>query len=320
MLYIVLASLVGGMILRRVVDVARPVTVLNWWVITIGVPALTLHKIPRLEFGADVTVPVVVAWCALAAGASAVLVASRVGGWSSARTGTLLLMVPLGNTSFLGLPAVEVLLGADHVGSAIAFDQGGSFLALVTFGSLVATRYGSDRDAPVADRVVPVADRDASAAGTSQIGPILRKIVRFPPFLALLGAIALRRFDAPGPVDDLLGRLGATVGPAAMCSLGMRVTLTGLAQHRRLVAGVLGWRLVLLPAVVLVVAVALGDPSAVGWRVAVLQAGMPTMVTAGVLAGDSGLDGDVAALVVGAGTAVALASLPAWAGVLELVG
>ena len=313
MLYIVLASLVGGMILRRVVDVARPVTVLNWWVITIGVPALTLHKIPRLEFGADVTVPVVVAWCALAAGASAVLVASRVGGWSSARTGTLLLMVPLGNTAFLGLPAVEVLLGADHVGSAIAFDQGGSFLALVTFGSLVATRYGSDRD-------VPVADRDASAAGTSQIGPILRKIVRFPPFLALLGAIALRRFDAPGPVDDLLGRLGATVGPAAMCSLGMRVTLTGLAQHRRLVAGVLGWRLVLLPAVVLVIAVALGDPSAVGWRVAVLQAGMPTMVTAGVLAGDSGLDGDVAALVVGAGTAVALASLPAWAGVLELVG
>lgn len=313
MLYIVLASLVGGMILRRVLDVARPVTVLNWWVITIGVPALTLHKIPRLEFGADVTVPVVVAWCALAAGASAVLVASRVGRWSSARTGTLLLMVPLGNTAFLGLPAIEVLLGADHIGSAIAFDQGGSFLALVTFGSLVATRYGPDRD-------VPVADRDASAGGTSQIGPILRRIVRFPPFLALLGAIALRRFDVPGPVDDVFGHLGATVGPVAMCSLGMRVTFSGLAQHRRLVAGVLGWRLVLLPALVLVVAVTLGDPSAVGWRVAVLQAGMPTMVTAGVLAGDSGLDGDMAALVVGAGTVVALGTLPAWAGVLELVG
>jgi malate permease and related proteins len=56
-----------------------------------------------------------------------------------ARTsGTLLLVVPLANTSFLGFPAVEALLGADHLPAAVVYDQLGSFLALATYGAVVA--------------------------------------------------------------------------------------------------------------------------------------------------------------------------------------
>jgi malate permease and related proteins len=57
--------------------------------------------------------------------------------------GDLLLVVPLGNTSFLGFPAVEALLGTDHLPAAVIYDQLGSFLALATYGGYVASRYGT---------------------------------------------------------------------------------------------------------------------------------------------------------------------------------
>lgn len=306
MLVVVLGCFAFGVAVRRLrgphAELARVVDVLNRWVIVVALPALILHKIPDVPWDAEVLVPVATAWAVVVVGSVAVLVAARVADWTTRTTGTLLLVVPLGNTSFLGLPAIEVLLGRDHLGPAIAFDQGGSFLALATFGSIVVARHGA-------------------VAGTSgAVANGIRTMLRFPPFLALVVALVLRRTGVPADLDAVLSVLGSTVGPVAMGALGMRLTVKGWVGHRRLVAGVLAWRLVVVPALVLAVAVVVGDSSATGWRIAVMQSAMPTMVTAGVLAGNSGLDGDLAALVVGAGTLVSLATLPVWAGVLGSVG
>lgn len=309
MLIVVLCAFAGGAGLRTVVgrtgrgtSALDPViTVLQRWVIVVALPALILHKIPGIPWGSEVLIPVSTAWTIVVLGSAAVLVASRALTWPRRTTGTLLLLVPLGNTSFLGVPAIEVLLGRDHLGSALAFDQGGSFLALATFGSIVVGRYG-----------LAAPESRALAAG-------IRRMVRFPPFLALVTALVVRATGVPAFVDAVFDTLGTTVGPAAMCALGMRLNVAGAARHRRLLAGILGWRLVVVPAMVLAVAVTAGDPTAIEWRVAVLQSAMPTMVTAGILAGNSGLDGELAALVVGVGTLGALVTLPAWAWLMGLI-
>lgn len=309
MLIVVLLAFAGGAALRNVAGrtgrgtpaLGTVVAVLQRWVIVVALPALILHKIPGIPWGAEVMVPVATAWAVVAVGSIMVLAASRMFAWPRKTTGTLLLLIPLGNTSFLGVPAVEVLLGREHLGSALAFDQGGSFLALATFGVAVVGRYGRDDVAP------------------HGVASSFRAMVRFPPFLALVAALVIGSTGMPASVDSVCAALGATVGPVAMCALGMRLTTAGLVHRRSLLIGVLGWRLAAVPALVLAVAVTAGDPTAIEWRVAVLQSAMPTMVTAGILAGNSGLDDELAALVVGVGTLSSLASLPAWAWTLGLL-
>lgn len=307
MIFVVAACFVLGLVLRRVPEAARRSALLDRWVIVVALPAVILHRMPAVVWGVQVAVPVLVAWSVIAISATAVAVASRWAGWSRATTGALLLVVPLGNTSFLGFPAVEVLLGSDHLGSAIAFDQGGSFMALATYGTIVAMLFGT-----------------AMPDGTATlVSAMTRRLVCFPPFIALASSMVFRLTSLPTPFDGLLAVLGATVGPVAMLSLGLRTTWTqGRAggDGRDVLAMALGWRLIVVPAVVLAVALAIGDPSAPAWRVAVLESAMPPMVTAGILAAGPGLDGETATQVVGLGTILALLTVPIWAGALALAG
>src|SRR3546814_10130577 len=71
---------------------------------------------------------------------------------------------------------VEALLGEEELTRAIAFDQLGSFLGLAVYGSLIAAHYGS------------------SEGG---VGPVALRLLRFPPFIAVLASIPLRWVELP---------------------------------------------------------------------------------------------------------------------------
>lgn len=75
-------------------------------------------------------------------------------------------------------------------------------------------------------------------------------------------------------------------------------------------------KLVVLPLVALVLVRLLGTP-ALPAEVAVLEAGMPTMITAGALAMLAGLAPELAAALVGYGIVLSLATVPAWATLLR---
>jgi malate permease and related proteins len=267
-------------------------SLLDTLVIRLSLPGLILAVVPELELGAEVAVPVLVAWGSVAFLAVAVLVWSRLARWEPVTTGTLLLVVPLANTSFLGFPAVEALLGADHLPPAVVYDQLGSFLALSTYGAFVASRFG----AGPAPRVVDV----------------LRRIVTFPPFVALVVALALRPVGVPAPVHEVAVQLGATVTPLAMLAVGLRLELDRSGWRPGLMSGALGLRLVVAPALALGAAAALDATGSV-WTASVLETAMPPMVVAGVLASQAELDGALASRLVGVGVLVSMATLPAWA-------
>lgn len=265
---------------------------LDQFVIWVALPGLIIALVPRLDVSAETAVPVAVAWGVLVVSALAVLAVSRLAGWGRRTTGTLLLVVPLGNTSFLGIPAVEALLGAEHLPYAIVYDQLGSFLALATYGAVIAGRYGGAR--------------------TPSVGDTVRRVLSFPPFLALVVAGVLIATGVPGVVSDLAGRLGDTVTPLAMVAVGMRVGLPRRdATLAPLVTG-LGLRMVAVPALAYAVALAVGGEG-LAWDTSVLEAAMPPMVTASVVAIDAGLDERLAANLVGVGILAAMATLPVWA-------
>lgn len=290
MLAVVLACFVVGVALQRAAPRStRLIGPLDQAVVGVTLPALILARLPDLELGADLVVPVAAAWGAGAVAIAAVAVASWRFRWGPVTTGTLLLVTPLGNTTFLGLAMVEALLGDEARDRALAFDQLGSFVGLAVYGSIIAARWGH---------------------GEGGWQPIVSRLLRFPPTIAVAGSFALRAVEAPDAVVDVLAGVGQLVGPLAMLTVGLRFRLA-LADHARAAARwCLGIKMGLMPLAVLgagALAGGLDDPM---WSASVLEAGMPPMVTAGVVAAQADLDGDLAATVVGVGLLLALVTVP----------
>ena len=289
-----LALVIGAFLLGWLVKTIRPlpVVVTAWadkYVLQVALPAVIIAKISTVTFNADVVLPIAVAWSVMFVAIVSVLIASRILKWNRSITGALLLVGVLGNTSFLGLGMVESLLGADHLASAIAYDQVGTFVGLALWGSFIASTYG---------------------AGESGWRPVMKRLSRFGPFLALLASLVFRIIDLPADVYPILNGIGKTVAPVAMCALGLRFTLS--ISRSVQVPALLGLvsKMAVLPGLVYVVSVLVGSPHDLAWSTSILQAAAPPMVTAGVVAVGAGLSAELVAFMVGVGTLVSFVSLP----------
>jgi len=158
-----IAFLLIGMGLRRLPRFPRDTAqVLNLFVIHVSLPALILLKVPQLTFSRNILAPVIMPWAMLAASAVIILFIARLRHWRREIIGALLLLVPLGNTSFLGIPMVQAFFGEAGIPYAVLYDQLGSFLALATYGTVILALYGSGE--------------------RPRLALIVKKVITFPPF------------------------------------------------------------------------------------------------------------------------------------------
>ena len=285
------AFLLIGMGLRRVPAFpAQTGTVLNGVVIHVSLPALVLLTIPGLALSRELLVPALMPWLMLACSAAAVLALSRASGWDRATTGCLLLMVPLGNTSFLGIPMVKAFFGDGALPYALLYDQVGSFLALAVYGSLIVALYGPG---------------EVKTSVTS----VTRKVLVFPPFVALVLAFATRGLTYPEAVLNILTLLSGTLIPLVMVAVGFQLDLRlGRAQAGPLGLG-LAIKMVAAPLLALAVCRIAGLEGDAA-RVSVFEAGMPPMVSAGALAIAAGLSPSLTAALAAVGIALSFLTLP----------
>lgn len=285
---------VGAFLLGWFVSSLRPipsavVAIADKYVLRFALPALILAKLSTVEINADIVLPIAVAWTLIIGVAALIIAVSRALVLDFKVTGALLLVAVLGNTSFLGLEMVHSLLGADHMPSAIAFDQLGTFLGLSLWGSFVASRYG---------------------AGELGWRPVARRLLRFVPFLAVLASIPMRAIDAPDFVYTFLNGSGRTLAPVAMGALGLRFTVR--VSRDVATPALLGLcvKMLVMPGAVYVVATLIGSTHDLAWSASILQAAAPPMVTAGVVAVGAGLSEDLVAFMVGIGTLAAFVTIP----------
>jgi predicted permease len=288
---ITIAFLLIGMALKRVpVFPEETGKVLNLFVIYVSLPALILLKVPELTFSADLLVPALMPWGMLLFSAALVLGLSRLLNWNRATTGCLFLLVPLGNTSFLGIPMVKAFFGGQAIPYALLYDQLGSFLALATYGSLILAVYGSGRTRPT-------------------LASVVQKVVTFPPFVALILAFGLKAVPYPPVAVNLLQVLSATLIPLVMVAVGFQLTLQLDREAVSQLGAGLSIKLVAAPAVALLLCKMLGlEGEAV--QVSVFEAGMPPMVSAGALAIAAGLAPPLTSALVGLGIVLSFLTLP----------
>jgi malate permease and related proteins len=286
----------GGLLARIGIFPDTAADAINRFVVYVSLPALVLHAVPHLTWDSSLLVLVITPWATLVLGVLACWLVARVFGLTRPVVGALLLCAPLGNTSFIGLPLLSAVRGAEAMRYGLLYDQAGSFLILSTYGLVVLARYSGE------------APPTAAA--------LARRVAAFPPFVALVIALAIGALKLPIPeaLDSVLSRIGDTLVPLAMFAVGIRMRLRPPAERAALWSG-LAIKMLLVPACTYLVLRAIGS-SGLPAEVAILEAAMPPMLTAAALASVAGLAPELCAALAGYGILFAFVLVPLWASLL----
>lgn len=270
---------------------------LNGFVVNISLPALTLAYVHGLNLDASLILPALMAWVLFGFGCGFFWLLSKPLGLGRATTGGLMLTGGLANTSFIGLPMIDTFYGPDYLGLGILIDQIGTYLVLSTLGIVVASIYSSGRE------VSPRA--------------IARKIATFVPFQAFVLALVLMPFDYPEWLDALFKRLGGTLVPLALVSVGYQLRLSQVSGKGRALAAGLLFKLVIGPALVLLLFAGVLGAGGPVIRVTIFEAAMAPMIGASIVAMQHDLDPPLLTLMVGIGIPLSFLTLPVWAHLLQ---
>lgn len=280
----------AGILLRRLrilpADAAQS---LNYVALYLSLPAVILLKVPQMTMTGETLTVALLPWLMLVLSAGLVLGAARLWRWPRATTGVLLLVVPLGNTSFMGVPMIQAFFGAAGIPFLIVYDQIGTMLIFASYGSLILALYGRD--------------------GATDLIAITRRALLFPPTIALLLGLALRAWPYPALVSQVLEAIAGTLTPLVMIAIGLQMTLRLRPTTLAPLGTGLAVKLLLAPLAALLLC-RLAGLHGLAIDVAILEAGMPPMVTASALAVAAGMEAELAVALAGLGIMAAFVTLP----------
>ena len=262
--------------------------VLNMFALYVSLPAVILLKIPELTLSAENVVAAIVPWSMLLLSAILVLAFARLRQWSRETTGVLLLVVPIGNTSFMGVPMVRAFFGETGIPHLILYDQLGTMLIFASYGAVILSLYSGER---------------------SNVPAIIKRALLFPPTTALLIGLALRNWSYPQVVVNTLEDLGGALTALVMTAIGFQIKLRLQRTTLEPLGVGLAIKLMIAPLVALA-ACRLFGLNSLAADVSIFEAGMPSMVTACALAAAAGIGVELAVAMAGFGILLAFASLP----------
>src|SRR6202035_6018351 len=107
---------------------------------------------------------------------------------------------------------------------------------------------------------------------------VIRKIVLFVPFQAFVLALLLMPFEYPIWLDELLKRLGATLVPIALVSVGYQLQLSQVRGKAFALTVGLVFKLVIAPALILLLFAGVLGAKGQVLNVTVFEAAMGPMI------------------------------------------
>lgn len=273
---------------------------LNQFVIYISLPAIALYYIPKLEISSKLLFPLGIAWVGFALSFVFFSAFAKLFNWSKKLTGCLIITAGLGNTSFVGFPLVEAVYGKEGLKTAVIVDQPGSFVVVSTLAILVATLF---------------------SRGTSNSSEIIKKILFFPPFIAFSMALLLNviQLDFPVIMQSVFQRLGSTVTPIALVSVGMQLEFDSKSKHWKFLSLGLLFKLFLTPAFFYLLYVLLLNGKGLEVQVSIFEAAMAPMITGTIVAATYGLKPKLSSMMIGFGIPLSFLTLIFWYSILKWV-
>jgi predicted permease len=274
---------------------------LNGFIIHISLPALIVLYVHRLRIDSSLIYPVAAPWMLFGIGLLLFVSVARLARWTTPTTGGLILAGSLANTSFVGLPMIETFYGVSFLGVGILIDQLGTYMILSTLGIIVAATFS------------------ATQAENFSFARVVHKVVAFAPFQALMLALVLRLIDFPVGLEHLLDRLGSTLTPLALVSVGYQLRLADIkGRVPALTLGLL-FKLFLGPLLVTILIIKIMGTSGQTAQVTIFEAAMAPQIGASIVAMEHKLDPPLVTLMVGIGIPLSFLTLPLWWYALQAV-
>lgn len=292
-LLLIVVCLLAGLGLQRLKTLPRDTHVaLNGVVLFVSLPAMIILYLPKLTWDSKLISLVFVAWIVFALAFATFSLLGKKLGWDKTVVGCLILTAGLGNTSFVGFPVIEALLGQEALKYAVLVDQPGSFLISSSIGLWIAHTYSQGH----------VRKRD-----------LMKRVMVFPPFIAFCIGLSmfLMGLKASGLVEELLLRISGTLAPLALISVGLQLKVREIKNEWRFLTFGLAYKLVIAPLALFILYSSAGVPREI-FQVSVLEAGMAPMITASIVAASYGLQPRLAGLMVGVGVPLSFLTLGAW--------
>ncbi len=264
---------------------------LNVFIINISLPALTLIHLHDIHISTTLLPMMAMPWVVFVTGAAVFGVV----GWclklDRPSIGALMLTGGLGNTSFVGIPMLEALLGPQAIGYGVLIDQLGTYLVLSTLGIVLVGVITAER---------------------KSVRDIAMRVAAFPPFQALVLALCLRDVPYPPWLEEALRCLSATLAPLALVSVGLQLSFQGIATHAKALVTGLAFKLVAAPLLVLVLLRATEWTHELAGAATILEAAMAPQIGAAIVATQHRLNPPLVALMVGIGIPLSFITVPAW--------
>jgi malate permease and related proteins len=284
-----------GLRMSRLIPESAPAS-LNGFIIHVSLPALIVLQIHSVTLKPQLLMSVAMPWIMFGLAVAFFYLLSRWFNFSRATTGALMLSGGLANTSFIGLPMIEAFFGKSDMGTGILIDQLGSYMVLNTLGITIAALY---------------------SAGSTSGSAILKRIIVFPPLLALIVAFMLMPFDLPAWLSDILKRLSDTLVPLALVSVGLQLRFEQVTDVRLALTTGVVFKLLIAPAVLTVLYFGLLGSTDEASRVTMFEAAMGPHIGGSIVAVQHNLNPPLVSLMVGIGIMLSFVTLPGWSYLLH---
>ena len=274
----------------------RTVTTLVYYLL---LPALVLRLLWTTPLGLDSLHIAFSAAVAILLSLAAMYLACRICSQPRAVMGALLLAAAFPNATYMGLPFLESLYGAQGSSIAIQYDLFACTPILLTGGILMAKYYGTSNE--------PV--------------NLFSDLLRIPPLWAAAAAIMMQLSATALPLwlDGALQMLGSGVVPLMLISVGLSIRFDSWKPaYFPAILQVMVIQLLLAPVVVLGLS-SMIDMQGIIRDGVILEAAMTSMVKTQVKSNRFGLETALYATAVTMTTFASLFTLPLWYGWLQVL-
>lgn len=251
-------------------------------------PVFIFYKVHFLEISSDVTLVVSFAILAFVIGLVFSLFFIKLLKIDSFKGAMIVMSVVYGNTSFLGFAFVDSYYGSYALSLAIFYDQV-NMLLLATLSAVICM-YG-------------VKDESFS------IKKILVSVFTFPPTIAFVLAILSKAIIMPEILTIFMEKVSLILVPLIMFAVGMRFKLASIKGNEKEIGVIILVSMVLIPLTLYLFGLIFLENN-IAFKTAIMEAAMPPMVMATVIAIKAGLDEDLGMGALGVGMILSFVTIP----------
>ena len=258
-------------------------------VLVFAMPALIFDKVYHVNI--DFHLFSVIA-CGLGANFVAMLLAFGLGrllGFSKATTASMALLAMFGNTLFMGLPVLQGILGDDIANEVILYDQMITCVPIAFLGPFILSY--------------------AAPSNVSLIANVF-KIMKFPPFLALVAGLLAKSVEIPDFLFAPLRLFSGAVVPVALFAVGLGLGFNTVRSSYKSTALVVFLRMVVAPCFFVAFAWVFGLEFSPSYMAGLIETAMPPTVVASAMILKAKLDSNLAISAIAIGMCFTFVVIP----------